>query len=363
MKKISLLLLILSLLSCAFINESDEVIYLEYEGSYFPIYSRGNKDSDNLIIWTHGGPGSSGMYYGDIEEIEPLQDDYHIVYWDQLSSGGTMGNPSTGDFTIENFSTHLDGIVNIVKARYNPKNLYLLGHSWGGYLSAYYLADDPLKDNSYSNQDAFKGLILLNPILDIPRALYTSILYIKTYAQKKIDEGIDVVFWEDALEWYEANLVYEDDDIDKSEGKLYGSNIAIHYDYIEEAGGMLKERDRNDELTLRLGIKMTFMSPFHFYNYYTNQNNIRTYLQIETASLDNEDGNGDQRLENINLPILMISGDDDKIADIDMSTDWASQFGTEDDEKFFVHYADCGHAAFLDQKDLYLDDIRSFINR
>ncbi len=350
MKKISLILLILSLFSCSFLAETDEVIYMEYNGSYFPIYSRGNVDSENIIIWTHGGPGSSGMYYGDIEEIMPLQDDYRIIYWDQLSSGGTMGNPSKSDFTIENFSAHLEGVINVVKARYEPKNMYLLGHSWGGYLVSYYLADD------VSHQDDFEGLILLNPILDIPRSLYTSIDYIDFYAKNKIENGENTQKWEDALSWYEENLVYTNGD---TQGKLYGSDIATHYDYIEEAGGMLKQRDRNDELELRLGFKMAFMSPFHFYNYYSNQSNIRTYLQIEEATLDNTYHNGPQVLSNITIPTLFIAGKDDRIADEDMSADWYSQLGNPIET--LKLYDDCGHAAFLDQPDTYLKDIRDFI--
>jgi len=338
-----ILLFILFSQSCSFLEDTDELVYMEYDGAYLPIYSRGNKDSDVVILWTHGGPGSSGMYYGDIDEISSLHNDYHIIYWDQLSSGGSMGNPDKDDFTVENFSNQLDGVVNIVNNRYKPKKLYLLGHSWGGYLVSYYLAD------SVEHQENFEGLILLNPILDIPRALTTSIEYVDEYAKDKISIGEEVDFWKDALDWYSENLT--------DTGILIGENIATHYDYIEETGGMLKKRDRNDELEFELGIKMALFSPFHFYNYYSNQSNIRTYLQIEDASLDNVKHNGDQTLSNITIKTLFIAGDDDKIASIEMSKDWEGQFGSTIQ---FKEYSDCAHAAFLDRPEMFLDDIRDF---
>lgn len=348
MKKIIIIILLIVTLSCSFLEPNEEVLYLKDGDIYLPIYTRGNPNSENYIIWTHGGPGSSGMYYGDIEEIMPLQDNYRIIYWDQMSSGASTGNPSKDDFTVEKFSAHLDGVVKIVERRYHPKNLYLLGHSWGGYLASFYVAD------KLENQDHFNGLILLNPILNIKRSLLESISYIKdTYAPKQIEEGVRVEYWGKAIDWYNDNLV---------DGKLYGKNIAKHYDYIEEAGGMLIQRDRNDELVSRLSVKMALMSPFHFYNYYTNQNNIRTYLEIEDANLENNSPQT-QHLENITLPVILIAGKDDKIAFKEMSEDWFSMFGTIPDNRRLRLYENCGHASFLDQPDQYVSDIKEFIYR
>ncbi|MGL1890420.1 MAG: alpha/beta hydrolase [Spirochaetaceae bacterium] len=349
MKKLLVLLLILFLYNCSNIEEGEEVLYLETPTSTLPIYVRGNADADTYIIWTHGGPGSSGLYYGDIPEIEQLHTNYRVVYWDQLGSGGSTGDPSESDYTVENFSTHQEGIVNIIKNRYNPKNLYILGHSWGGFLVSYYLIANGDATLQNKRQSEITGTILLNPILDIKESIEESISYVISYAEQKIIDNDDKDKWEEALVWYEDNVV---------DGIIVGQNIAIHYGYIEDTGGMLVELDRNDELTAELGPLIIFMSPFTFYDYYNNQSTIRTYLDIADKSLYYNDND----LSNITTPILFIAGESDKIANIDQSTKWSAQIGTPVAYKTFNVYPDCAHAAFLDKPDDFYNDVVQFIS-
>ena len=341
--------------SCVRIDDSEEVLYLKADDCYLPIYVRGNPDADTYIIWTHGGPGSSGLYYGDIDEIKVLHRDYRVVYWDQLGSGGSTGNPDKDDYSLETFSSHHEGVVNIIRNRYDPENLFILGHSWGGFLTSYYLLAGGDDQEAARRQGLFNGVILLNPILDIARSISEGIDYIRfDYAPARIAEGEDVEKWRGALTWYEEHL---------QDGLLYGNDVATHYQYIEDAGGMLVQRNRNDELTRKLAPQMLFFSPFHFYNYYSNQNTIRTYMDIADKTLAGPDK---PHLDDIAIDTLFIAGKDDKIAFDYMSEEWFERIGfhnqsSEERARYFKMYENCAHAAFLDNPDQFYNDVVSFI--
>ena len=351
----AVLLLLFSLISCRVIGEDEEVFYLKTDNSYLPVYVRGNPDAESYIIWTHGGPGSSGLYYGDIEEISTLHKDYRIVYWDQMGSGGSTGNPDKSDYSVEEFALHQDGVVKAVLNRYNPENLYLLGHSWGGFLVSWYLIADGDEELAAERQGHFNGAILLNPVLDISRSITDGINYIRDeYAPRQIEEGSDVLKWEQALIWYENHI---------KDNLLLGSDVATHYQYIEDAGGMLVQRDRNDELTAELAPMMVFFSAFHFYDYYNNQNTIRTHMDIADKSLARED---EPNLSSITLPTLFMAGRDDKIAFDYMSEEWFDLLGShsgtvEERNEYFKMYENCAHAGFLDAPDQFLEDVSVFI--
>jgi pimeloyl-ACP methyl ester carboxylesterase len=346
-----LLLSLIFFLSCSNLEEGDEVLYLKTDNSYLPIYVRGNKNASTYIIWTHGGPGSSGLYYGDIDEIKVLHNDYRIAYWDQLGSGGSTGNPDKDDYNIDNFSTHQDAIVKIIKNRYNPDKIILLGHSWGGFLASYYLVAGGDSVLSAERQSRIDGLILMNPILDIARSARDSISYIRDdYAPSQIAAGRDVVKWNNALEWYDNNVL---------DGLIYGSDVSTHYNYIEDAGGMLVQRDRNDELAKELTPQMLFFSPFNFYDYYNNQNTIRTYLDVGDKSLAIAD---EPNISAITIPTLFLAGENDKIAFEYMSVEWFDLLGTNEDRKFLNIYEGCAHAVFLDAPDEFREDLITFID-
>ena len=344
-----ILLTILPLYSCTIAPE-DEVLYMKSGSSYHPIYVRGNKDADTYIIWVHGGPGSSGLYYGDIDEVAVLQDTYRVIYWDQLSSGGTVGDPDTSEFTLNEFSKHVDGVINIIQNRYNPKNMFLLGHSWGGFLSAHYLVADGDRSLSAQRQSKIDGFINLNAVFDVQQTITNGVTFVTNYANQEISSGNDVKKWEKTIAWY-----------NERNGVFRGQDVTTHYEYVDDAGGMVVQNERRDEVEAELTLKMVFESPFEFYSYYDNQKGIRTYLQIEDASLirDNE-----PNIRAITVPTLIMAGKEDKIAFLKNTREWHDiiKEGKNSNNFPLIEYDNSAHAVFLDAKDKYITDIHDFIN-
>ncbi|MGL4394619.1 MAG: alpha/beta fold hydrolase [Brevinema sp.] len=334
-----LLLLSLFVMGCSVAPDGD-LLYMKYGNSYFPIYVRGNANADATIIWVHGGPGSSGLYYGDMPEVAQLHKKYRVVYWDQLSSGGTFGNPDKSEFTISNFAHHMQGIVNIVQKKYSPRKMFVLGHSWGGMLGAYYLAEDS------SRQTQFDGFINLNAVWDIQDALQHGATFVTNYAKDQISAGKDVKKWEKMIKWYQSK-----------NGVYLGQDVTDHFNNVDDAGGMVVKKDRRDELTAQLTMKMVFNSPFEFYSYYDSQRAIRTYLDIANCSLVSN--TKPINVGNITIPTMVMSGVKDRIASPDDTTNWFAILGSS--VKHLVSYTNSAHATFIDEPKEFFETVDSFI--
>ncbi len=91
-----------------------------------------SRDSSNpVLLWLHGGPGSSQMpiarhFNGELEW------DFTVVHWDQRGAG--RSNPRNFDestMTIEQFVSDAHELTQILKERFGKEKIFILGHSWG----------------------------------------------------------------------------------------------------------------------------------------------------------------------------------------------------------------------------------------
>lgn len=95
------------------------------------ILIRGHDKNNPILLWLHGGPGSSQMPIAYKYDKE-LEKEFIIVHWDQRGSG--KSNPTDFD---ENSMTYdqliADGhqLTEYLKERLDKDKIYLLGHSWG----------------------------------------------------------------------------------------------------------------------------------------------------------------------------------------------------------------------------------------
>ncbi len=95
------------------------------------ILIRGYNQNNPVLLWLHGGPGSSQMpiaHYCDKE----LEKHYIVVQWDQRGAG--KSNPSHFNeqtITYEQFIADGHQLTEYLKDRFDKEKIYLLGHSWG----------------------------------------------------------------------------------------------------------------------------------------------------------------------------------------------------------------------------------------
>ena len=95
---------------------------------------KGINDHDPILLFLHGGPGNSAMSYGD-RFTSLLQKHFVVVQWDQRESGKTAKlNTSLKALTVELMLSDAIEVINYLRKRFSCEKIYLMGHSWGGFL-------------------------------------------------------------------------------------------------------------------------------------------------------------------------------------------------------------------------------------
>jgi proline iminopeptidase len=116
---------------------------IEMNGSLFHLETVGDP-ADPVIIFLHGGPGGDyrsmlrmGQRYGGFS----LADDFFLVYWDQRGSGLSKRHDKDV-LTLDIYTEDLNALVD----RYaTGRQVYLIGHSWGGMYATQYINEYPTR--------------------------------------------------------------------------------------------------------------------------------------------------------------------------------------------------------------------------
>lgn len=98
------------------------------------ILIRGYDTSNPVLLWLHGGPGSSQMPVAHYVDCD-LERSFTMVHWDQRGSG--RSNPKDFDEQLMDYESFIeDGheLTLYLKRRFSTDKIYLLGHSWGSQL-------------------------------------------------------------------------------------------------------------------------------------------------------------------------------------------------------------------------------------
>jgi proline iminopeptidase len=92
--------------------------------------------SNPVVIVLHGGPGDDHLM---LLELEPLSDEYFLVFYDQRGSGLSQ-RVSDEDLSYEGMLEEMGAIID----HFSPdKPVRLFGHSWGAMLSSGYIGQHP----------------------------------------------------------------------------------------------------------------------------------------------------------------------------------------------------------------------------
>jgi len=104
---------------------------------------QGVDDQAPVLLFLHGGPGNSVMNYAD-RFTQELQKHFIVVHWDQRESGKTAKlNKSPQALTVSLFVNDAVELIEFLADRFSQEKIYLLGHSWGGYLGLRVAAEKP----------------------------------------------------------------------------------------------------------------------------------------------------------------------------------------------------------------------------
>lgn len=95
---------------------------------------RGQKQTNPVLLYLHGGPGS--FVIPRARELgRALEQDFVVVYWDQRGSGKSFrSGTSVEEMTLDQFIADTHELAQVLKRRFNVPKIYLAGNSWGSAL-------------------------------------------------------------------------------------------------------------------------------------------------------------------------------------------------------------------------------------
>ncbi len=137
----------------------------------------GDDDRAPVLLFLHGGPGNSVISYEN-RFTEELKKHFIVVQWDQRESGRTLTlNKSTIPLTVSLFVSDAIELIELLSSKFSQRKIYLIGHSWGGYLGLRVAAKRP---------DLLKGYFAMSPMINQSESERLSL---KVMQGKAIKEG------------------------------------------------------------------------------------------------------------------------------------------------------------------------------
>lgn len=159
--------LLLSLLACGdrdWVKPTEQTtLFLQHKGANMPIWVRGNAQSNNIVLYVHGGPGDCAMCYRYY--LRGIEKDAMVAYWDQRVAGASSGNVAESTLRYAQFGEDLELVVRLLKKQYPNARIYLLGHSFGVELVWQFLTTG-------NNQQQVAGAIAVNGMFSYYNWLY-----------------------------------------------------------------------------------------------------------------------------------------------------------------------------------------------
>lgn len=99
------------------------------------ILMRGRNSSRPVLLFVHGGPGSTEMALAR-RSMAMLEDHFVCVNWDQRGAGESFApGPDPGTMRIDQFVDDAIALIDRLRARFHLEKMLLVVHSWGSVLS------------------------------------------------------------------------------------------------------------------------------------------------------------------------------------------------------------------------------------
>lgn len=117
--------------------------YVNFNGCEHFLYHKGNNKENPVIIFLHGGPGSSELVFAHAFQ-DKWEEYFTIVHYDQRGAGKTyLKNKKLPRPHFEDLVSDLGLIVEYVRKEYAKEKVIILGHSFGSMLGSIYVKRFP----------------------------------------------------------------------------------------------------------------------------------------------------------------------------------------------------------------------------
>ena len=111
---------------------------------------RGQNVSNPVLLYLHGGPGTSELGMLRQHNMPTLEKHFTVAVWDQRGAGISFaaGKPESG-MTVEQFIADTHEVTLVLCERFQQPKIYLVGHSWGSMLGMVTVQRHPERYHAY----------------------------------------------------------------------------------------------------------------------------------------------------------------------------------------------------------------------
>ena len=322
------------------LNNVKDVLYVERNGAQTAAHIYGNAASNNFLLILHGGPGGAGISYKTPLMESQIESDYAVIYYDQRAQGMSQGHINDENLSTEEIAKDIDALIEVIRYKYGTDSqIFLLGHSWGGYLGSYYL----LKEERQAKITAW---IEVDGAHDFPLMFSEQKILYDSIARQQIELNNHETYWQDILD--------EIEDID--EDNLSEEDIQYLNGEAYKAEGILLTDNIISNPTLDLSlIKHQYIN----YNILTAAstgqyaNDIIRKDGLLESSLTGE-------LHKIKLPTLLLWGSYDLVVPPSLGASALQHLGSED--KSIVYFERSAHSPMYYEEEAYVTVLKSFLD-
>ena len=324
-----------------------ELFWITNKGSQMPVLMTGNKESSSIVLFIHGGPGSSSIDVAGIYQGSPvnLTDNFLMASWDQRYAGYSI-NPDPIDWSTVNVDQYAEDcarVTDLLKSRFPGKKIILVGHSWGGAVLMKFITNAAYQGN-YDGWVLADGMVnghdLANAWLSYARRRCNDLIaggntqYIDTLAYLNTVIFDPMVF--DKPTYFRVqNIAYSM--VIPSEKPIAPEDIKRWSQLEKSIFPDIADQNRKDQNGASPANLDLATNQVYFINYSSS-------------------------FVNISKPGLVLWGVNDCVVPADVAYPFTAKLGVLGKIFQFKLYPDCWHAPMISNKDQYINDIKNFID-
>lgn len=308
------------------------------EGYEFPVFVRGNLDSDFILLFVQGGYGETAIDFARSDYPnwkKTLEKEVAIAYFDERGLNQKVKHIDTTKITYEQYGRDLLALSRHLKLKYNRK-IVLIGHSEGG--ASVYRALSQLTQND----TMVAGSIFLNATYtsDFSPKRYKEVrpTYLKNISREFIAAEKDTSYWREAFNWMTVT------------DSIHTPEISRKWNAYTTSAFKPSKR----KITIGMALKVIFSRPYNPFNYLYRKDN---------ELIDDLLWADERRLEEVSTeitnrqPVLLVTGRYDDIA----CPEEQDLFQEAIPHAEIRILPDCGHESYLDQPELLQEAINHFL--
>lgn len=323
--------------------QAEDFFHVQVASAQLPVLVRGNTASGKILLYVNGGPGLTSIDAAELDlfQWEGLESEVAVAYYDQRGTGNGQGNFDKSSITMAQYIADIDAILAVLDQQYDAPEIYLVGHSFGGLITARYLMES-------DHRDEVEGWVCIDGslVLEVDTMWRYRRDWLAGIADEELNAGRDSAKWMQVQNWLAAHPIIENTEA-KDEWREFVGN---------PGDGLIPEEPVNISVGSALGFLLG--SPYNLFPAYFSSNwmvTVRTlYEEVEHSDLRNE-------VSRIQTPSLLIWGRYDDLVPPELGQDIFASLGTPASEKSLHVMEASGHSPFLNEVDSFREILMAFV--